>query len=249
MSAYGNIDLAHRGDEGRRLRLRRTSRSSPTRWCSRCARPRSARRCGARTARCARRSRKEHQLRATSSAKSDAMQEHLPHHRQDRRVQDHRAASPARAASARSWWRARIHRRSAARERAVRGGQLRRDPREPAGERAVRAQARRLHRRHAATSAACSRRPTAARCSSTRSASCRSALQVKLLRVLQEEHDPAARRHQGREGRRAHRRGDRTATCGRRRRPGASARTSSTASTCCRSRCRRCASGARTSRC
>ena len=40
-----------------------------------------------------------------------------------------------------------------------------------------------------------SRSPTAARCSSTRSASCRSALQAKLLRVLQEGEIRAARRH------------------------------------------------------
>ena len=50
--------------------------------------------------------------------------------------------------------------------------------------------------------------PTAARCSSTRSATCRSALQAKLLRVLQEGELRAGRRDTHRQGRRAHRRGD-----------------------------------------
>ena len=53
----------------------------------------------------------------------------------------------------------------------------------------------RLHRRDRPTGAASSRRPTAARSSSTRSASCPLNLQVKLLRVLQEESDPPPRRH------------------------------------------------------
>ena len=55
-----------------------------------------------------------------------------------------------------------------------------------ARERAVRSRARRVHGCGRATSRACSRTRTAARCSSTRSASCRCALQAKLLRALQE---------------------------------------------------------------
>ena len=62
---------------------------------------------------------------------------------------------------------------SARARRAVRGRRLRRHPREPAGERAVRPREGRLHRRAGAPRAAPSRRPTAAPSSSTRSASCR----------------------------------------------------------------------------
>ena len=56
----------------------------------------------------------------------------------------------------------------------------------PAGERAVRAREGRVHRRRRRARRAASSWPTAARCSSTRSARSRPALQVKLLRVLQE---------------------------------------------------------------
>ena len=56
----------------------------------------------------------------------------------------------------------------------VRAGQRRRAPRDADRERAVRLRARRLHRRRPASGRAWSRKPTAARCSSTRSATCRS---------------------------------------------------------------------------
>ena len=56
----------------------------------------------------------------------------------------------------------------------VRRRQLRRDPREPDRERAVRSRQGQLHRRDDANTAACSKRPTAARSSSTRSPTCRS---------------------------------------------------------------------------
>ena len=92
----------------------------------------------------------------------------------------------ARPAPARSSSPARSTARSRARERAVRRGQLRRDPGDAARERALRPRdaAPSPARRSAAPAA--SSWPTAARCSSTRSASCRSTLQAKLLRVLQE---------------------------------------------------------------
>ena len=69
---------------------------------------------------------------------------------------------------------------------AVRRRQLQRDRGEPARVGAVRPRKRRVCRRDRARSGACSRPPTAARCCSTTSASCRMRLQVKLLRVLQE---------------------------------------------------------------
>ena len=52
-------------------------------------------------------------------------------------------------------------------------------------ERALRPREGRLHRRGRSEARAASSAPTAARCSSTRSASCRSTLQAKLLRVLE----------------------------------------------------------------
>ena len=63
-----------------------------------------------------------------------------------------------------------IHFTGSARAGAVRPDQLHRDARGPARERALRPRARRVHRRARDASAACSRRRTAARCSSTRSA-------------------------------------------------------------------------------
>ena len=74
----------------------------------------------------------------------------------------------------------------AARQEAVRQGELRGAAREPDRVGAVRLRAGRLHRRAHARRRAASSWPTAARSSSTRSASCRPATQVKLLRVLQE---------------------------------------------------------------
>ena len=60
-------------------------------------------------------------------------------------------------------------------------------PENAARERAVRARARRVHRRAIGRSAGCSRRPTAARCSSTKSARWCRGLQAKLLRFLEEK--------------------------------------------------------------
>ena len=56
----------------------------------------------------------------------------------------------------------------------------------PAGVGTVRPREGRVHRRGSSCGAGASSRPTAARCSSTRSATCRRALQTRLLRVLAE---------------------------------------------------------------
>ena len=78
-----------------------------------------------------------------------------------------------------------IHELSRRRERAVRGGQLRRGPGEPDRERALRSRERRVHRAPTSAAPGCSSTRTAARCSSTRSPRCPPGLQVKFLRVLE----------------------------------------------------------------
>ena len=97
-----------------------------------------------------------------------------------------------------------IHLRRRAPRPAVRAGQLRRDPREPDGERVLRLPQGRVHRRAGRTATASSRRPTAARCSSTRWPSCRCAMQVKLLRAIQEKRVRKVGATAGGAGRRAH---------------------------------------------
>ena len=69
--------------------------------------------------------------------------------------------------------RARVHRLQPAQRRAVRRRQLRSHPGEPARGRVLRRTQGRLHRRRRRTATATSRRRAAARCSSTRSATCR----------------------------------------------------------------------------
>ena len=96
------------------------------------------------------------------------------------------SSSPARAGRARSGSRARSTSSPTGADEAVPRRQLRRHPRGADRERALRSRQGRLHRRDCAPPRASSARPTAARSSSTRSASFRPALQVKLLRVLQE---------------------------------------------------------------
>ena len=66
-----------------------------------------------------------------------------------------------------------IHEQSPRSEAPVPAGQLRRHSREPARERVLRPHQGRLHRRRPGPQGPVRRRPTAARCSSTRSASCR----------------------------------------------------------------------------
>ena len=78
-------------------------------------------------------------------------------------------SSPARAAPARSWSPRRSTPTASARDRPFVPGQLRGDHRDAARERAVRPRARRVHRRGQRRARASSRRPTAARSSSTRS--------------------------------------------------------------------------------
>ena len=78
-----------------------------------------------------------------------------------------------------------IHLASPRGAQAVHPGELRRDPRGAAGERALRPRQGRLHRRRRGPARAGSSWPTAAPSSSTRSPTCRSPLQAKLLRVLQ----------------------------------------------------------------
>ena len=71
-------------------------------------------------------------------------------------------------------------------QRTLRRAQLRRAAGGPDRGRAVRRRGRRLHRRATSAREGSSRPPTAARCSSTRSASCRPTGQMKLLRVLRD---------------------------------------------------------------
>ena len=111
---------------------------------------------------------------------------------------------------------------------AVRGRQLRRAPRDPARERALRPRARRLHRRRGAQDRQVRGGRRAARCSSTRSARSRSALQAKLLRVLQEREFERVGEHRARSASTSGSSPPPTATSRRRSARGPSARTSTT---------------------
>ena len=111
--------------------------------------------------------------------------------------------------------------------------------------RALRPCARRVHGRGPRAARSARRGRAAGRSSSTRSATSRRPLQVKLLRALQERR-AAARRREPRRVRSTCASFPRPrATWRGTSRPGASARTSSTASTSRSSACRRCASAAR----
>ena len=177
----------HRGDEARRLRLR-PKPFKPDEMVLRCARPRSASGSAARTALRRQLPARGHEPPVSSEilAKSPRMQSIF---RTIRKIADYKTTVliTGESGAGKELVARALHRARRAARGPVRRRQLRRHPRDPARERALRPQEGRLHRRQRATARASSRRPTAARCSSTRSASCRSALQVKLLRVLQEE--------------------------------------------------------------
>ncbi len=87
-----------------------------------------------------------------------------------RRRRRRRCCCSARRAPARSCWRGRSTSRRRAPGAPFVAGQLRGDPRGDPRGRAVRLREGRVHRRGRARATAASRRPTAARCSSTRSA-------------------------------------------------------------------------------
>jgi two-component system nitrogen regulation response regulator GlnG len=81
-----------------------------------------------------------------------------------------------------------LHRHSPRKRSALHRDQHRGHSARPARIRTVRPRARRLHRRYRDNDAAASNRPTAARSSSTKSATCRPELQTRLLRVLSDGH-------------------------------------------------------------
>ena len=98
-----------------------------------------------------------------------------PHRADHRRDRNGQGARRPRAAST-----------GAAAGAPVRHRQLLGGGRDAVRERAVRARARRVHRRHRTQAGPVRGWRTRARCSSTRSASCRCSLQAKLLRVLED---------------------------------------------------------------
>ena len=141
-----------------------------------------------------------------------------------------------------------IHDAQPAREATARQGQLRGAPARAHRERALRPREGRVHRRDRERRAAASSWPTAARSSSTRSASCRCELQAKLLRVLQEGRVRARRRLADRARSTCASSPRRTATCERDVSDGTVPRGPLLpAERRSRSSCRRCASAATTS--
>ena len=192
MSAYGSQEHGPRGDEGGRLRLRLEALQARRGACSSCARPRSA----SGSPRENRRLRTE--LAAGYRASTNLVGASEPMHevlRQVRKVAPQKTTVLVTGESRHRQGarRARAARALAARGHALRRRELRRDPRRAHRDRAVRPREGRLHRRARRDEEGALRaRPTAARSSSTRSASCRSPLQVKLLRFLAGGGGPAA---------------------------------------------------------
>ena len=175
-----------RSDEGRRVRLRVASPSSPTRSCSRFVKRKSARRCVARTARCVSRfgkttSSSRSSPRARRCSKCFGRSTKIADFKTTVLVSGESGVGKELVAKA-------IHARSSRKGNApfvaVNCGAIPENLLESElfG-----------HKKGAFTDAnadrrvASSKRPRGARCSSTRSASSRFNLQVKLLRALQEE--------------------------------------------------------------
>ncbi len=182
MSAYGNMDLALEAMKAGAYDYVQKP-FKPTKSCSRYARPKSESCCGAKIARC-----------ATKSAKSIASTTSWP---RVRRCSTSSVPSPKSPSTRRPcWWRARAASQRVGRARhpppqhaprgLVRRRQLRSDPRKSAGERAIRPQERRLHRRRARP-ARVIRRSRWRLTVLDEIGELPLALQVKLLRVLEEE--------------------------------------------------------------
>ena len=100
-----------------------------------------------------------------------------------------------------------IHRASPRAEAPVRRGELRRDPRGAAGVGALRPQEGLLHRRGGRPQRACSRRRRAARCSSTRSATCLCRCRSNCCGRWKKEKSARSARHENLRHRRARDRG------------------------------------------
>ena len=128
-------------------------------------------------------------------------------------------------APARSWWRARCTSTARAPAKPFVALNTVGDPGGAARVGAVRSREGRLHRRRQRSAAGASSRPTAARCSSTRSATCRLPLQTRLLRVLAEGRVLPRRRPDADPRRRARDRRDPPESRGRASRAASSART------------------------
>jgi hypothetical protein len=162
-----------RGDQGRRLRLHREAvRAGPDPRHHRQGRAPGRgqpRRAPGRPVPAQRR--RARAVRADRRLGRDALG--VRRDRAGRRRRRRPCSSPARAAPARSWSPRRCT-RARRRRRPVHQDQLRRDPQDADGVGAVRLREGRVHRRHQRPSPVGSSWPTAARCSSTRSARSRS---------------------------------------------------------------------------